>query len=88
MKEIKQLIKISKFLQRTALLLFVFIWAEAISVFTKYPAPGQLLYKEYGANAMASYLGFIIIFILVLSAQSKKIKDLSNEIATNNSNLK
>ena len=88
MKEIKQLIKISIFLQRIAYFLFIFIWAEAISIFVKYPAPGQLLYKEYGANAMASYLGFIIFFILILSAQSKKIKDLANEIVTNNQNLK
>lgn len=88
MKEIKQLIKISTFLQRLAYTIFILIWVEAISVFTKYPAPGQLLYKEYGANAMASYLGFIIIFTLILSAQSKKIKDLANEIVVNNSNLK
>jgi len=80
MKEVNQLIRISKFLQRLGLFLFVFIWAEAILGFTKYSAPGKLLYREYGVNGMSLYFLAIFVFMFILLAQSKKINDVANAI--------
>ena len=88
MKEIKQLIGISKFLERLALFLFVFIWAEVIFIFLKYASPGQLLYKEYGENGMAYYLILILTFMFILLGKAKKINDLANKIVNNNMDLK
>lgn len=80
MNEISQLIKISKFLQSLAYFLFVFIWGEVIFYFTNYSSPGELFYKEYGANGISLYLGSILVFIIILSAQSKRISDIAYRI--------
>ncbi|KVV16250.1 hypothetical protein [Flavobacterium sp. TAB 87] len=80
MTEINQLIKISKFLQRLAYFLFVFIWGEIIFYFTNYSSPGELFYKEYGANGISLYLGSILVLIIILSAQSKRISDIAYRI--------
>jgi hypothetical protein len=83
MKEINQLIKVSKFLQRLAYFLFVFVWGEFIFYFTNYSSPGQLFYNEYGENGIGLYLAFIFTLIIILSAQSKKISDLAYKIKNN-----
>jgi|JI6StandDraft_1071083.scaffolds.fasta_scaffold314955_1 hypothetical protein len=80
MNEISQLIKISKFLQRLAYFLFVFIWGEVIFYFTNYSSPGQLFYNEYGANGISLYLGSFLILSIILSVQSKRINDIANRI--------
>jgi hypothetical protein len=80
MNEISQLIKISNFLQRLALFLFVFIWGEVIFYFTKYSSPGQLFYYEYGESGVSIYLGSILALILILSVQSKRITDIAYRI--------
>jgi hypothetical protein len=80
MNEINQLIKISKFLQRLAYFLFVFIWGEVVFYFTNYSSPGGLLYKEYGTNGVSLYFGSILVLILILSAQSKRISDIAYRI--------
>ena len=80
MNEINQLIKISKNLQRLAYFLFVFIWGEVIFYFTNYSSPGQLFYKEYGADGISIYLGSIMVFVIILSVQSKRINDIADRI--------
>lgn len=80
MNEINRLIKISKNLQRLAYFLFVFIWGEVIFYFTNYSSPGELFYKEYGKDGISLYLGGILIFVIILSVQSKKISDIANRI--------
>ncbi|KRD58470.1 hypothetical protein ASE40_19275 [Flavobacterium sp. Root935] len=80
MDEINRLIKISKKIQFLAYFLFVFIWGEVVFYFTNYSSPGELFYKEYGVNGISLYLGGILIFVILLSVQSKRISDIADQI--------
>lgn len=80
MNEIKQLTKVSRFLQYLAYFLFMFIWGEIFFIFSNHTSPGQLLYNEYGENGISLYLGFTIVLAILLSAQSKKINDVIRKL--------
>ncbi len=74
MKELDELIRISKLLRNIAFSTFIVLWAEVIFMLTKYETPGQLLYKEYGENGMSIYFLVILTLMIFLLKQSQRIE--------------
>jgi uncharacterized membrane protein len=80
MKYIKQLKKISRFLQRLAYFFLLVVAVEPIIAFTDFSSPGTLFLDEYGINGFGSYIIIMLIVFFLLSAQSKKVDDIAIKI--------
>lgn len=69
--------KLSKTLNRLCVLCWILLWIEGIIMFIpSLQSLGQTIYKTYGQDALALYLGFYVVLSMLFAWLATKISNI------------